>query len=294
MHTIGGTVSAFIGLTMACAMGVSAANASLAVSSGSAAAGGSVSLNLTFTKGTDQAPSALQWTLNYPTASVSKVTIATGSGATAAGKSVQCSGNTCLVSGTNNTALSSGVVAVATFKLSSSASGNLAVQLSNTVSASPSATSLTLTTANGVISVGSTFTLTLGVSPSGSGTVTANPSGGTYASGTQVCLTATPSSGWAFSSWSGATLNGSNCLTITANTTVTANFVRTYTLTLGVSPSGSGTVTANPSGGTYASGTQVCLTATPKAGWAFSSWSGATLNGSNCLTITANTTVTAT
>jgi hypothetical protein len=70
-----------------------------------------------------------------------------------------------------------------------------------------------------------TYTLTLLVSPSGAGTLTANPSGGTYASGTQVCLTETPNAGWAFSSWSGATVNSSNCLIVTTTTTVTANFV---------------------------------------------------------------------
>jgi hypothetical protein len=142
-----------------------------------------------------------------------------------------------------------------------------------------------------------TASLALNASPSGAGTVTANPSaaGGVYAEGTEVCLTATPNTGWVFSSWSGATLDGSNCLILTANTTVTANFqsAPSYTLILDVSPSEAGTLTANPSGGTYVSGTQVCLIETPNAGWEFSSWSGATVNSSNCLTITANTTVTA-
>ncbi len=71
------------------------------------------------------------------------------------------------------------------------------------------------------------YTLTLAAAPSGAGSVTPNPTptGGTYASGTKVCLTATPNAGWAFSSWSGSALDGSNCLVMNANASVTANFV---------------------------------------------------------------------
>ena len=69
-----------------------------------------------------------------------------------------------------------------------------------------------------------TYTLTLAVLPSGAGTVAANPQGETYVGGTRVCFTATPNAGWAFSSWSGATLDSQNCLVINADTTLTANF----------------------------------------------------------------------
>src|SRR5210317_2431793 len=48
--------------------------------------------------------------------------------------------------------------------------------------------------------------------------------GGTFASGTQVSLTATPSSGYSFSGWSnGSTANPLN-VTLNSNTSVTANF----------------------------------------------------------------------
>jgi hypothetical protein len=73
----------------------------------------------------------------------------------------------------------------------------------------------------------SCYSLTLSVSPSGAGAVSASPSsaGGLYAVGTQVCLSATPNPGWAFDSWSGATLDSNNCLTINGSVSVTANFV---------------------------------------------------------------------
>ena len=48
-----------------------------------------------------------------------------------------------------------------------------------------------------------TYTLTTSVNPPGAGIVTLNPAGGTYNAGTAVTLTATPNSGYTFSSWSG-------------------------------------------------------------------------------------------
>ncbi len=74
--------------------------------------------------------------------------------------------------------------------------------------------------------------LTLTLNATGMGTVTASPSSpdGTYYPGTQICLTATPNSGWVFSSWSGAALNGSGCFAITGNTAVTAVFTATSSL----------------------------------------------------------------
>jgi hypothetical protein len=68
----------------------------------------------------------------------------------------------------------------------------------------------------------------LTLSATGSGIVTANPISltGTYAIGTKVCLTATPSAGWRFVSWSGAALDSNNCLVLNSNASVTANFTQ--------------------------------------------------------------------
>ena len=140
-------------------------------------------------------------------------------------------------------------------------------------------------------------TLTLAVSPTSAGTVSAKPQPvrGTYIPGTKVCLTPAPKAGYAFSSWSGAKLDANNCLVMTANASVTAKFLRAYLMTLRVSPSGTGTVTALPASPNryYAGGTKVCLTATPKSGYAFGSWSGATLDSGNCVIVNSTLTITA-
>src|SRR5205823_5100578 len=127
-----------------------------------------------------------------------------------------------------------------------------------------------------------------------------------FDSGTQVTLTATPAQGSTFQGWSGGGCASTNpcTLTLTANTTVVANFARPR-FTLAVSPqgTGSGTVTSSPTGincgatcsASFASGTQVTLTATPARGSTFDGWTGGGCASTNpcTLTLTANTTVTA-
>jgi hypothetical protein len=72
-----------------------------------------------------------------------------------------------------------------------------------------------------------TYTLTTSVNPQGAGTVTLNPAGGTYTAGTTVTLTATPNSGYTFSSWSGDLTGSINPAQITmdGNKSVTAVFL---------------------------------------------------------------------
>jgi hypothetical protein len=84
-----------------------------------------------------------------------------------------------------------------------------------------------------------------------------------------------------------------NKVTIRGNTTITANFTQNaYTLTIAISPRGSGTVTKTPNQTTYHYGDVVKLTATPATNWHFVSWSVNVISGS--VTIRGNTSVTAT
>lgn len=109
------------------------------------------------------------------------------------------------------------------------------------------------------------------------GTVAKNPNQETYNSGASVTLTATPATGYQFSSWGGDANGSANPLTVTmnANKNITANFTlipaTAFTLTVNAQ---NGTVAKNPNQQTYNSGTIVKLTATPANGYQFSSWSG--------------------
>ncbi len=89
-----------------------------------------------------------------------------------------------------------------------------------------------------------TYTIAVSASPAGSGTVTG---GGTYNSGASVTVTATPNAGYVFVNWTEAgtqvSTNSSFTFPASANRTLVANFLATYTIAVSASPAGSGTVT---------------------------------------------------
>jgi hypothetical protein len=153
---------------------------------------------------------------------------------------------------------------------------------------------------NWVSSGGGNASLT--VSTTGSGTVSSNPAGiscpstcsHAFSGGSQVTLTPTPASGWAFTSWGGACSGSGGCtVSMNAAESVTATFVQNVTLTVTVA--GSGAVTSSPSGincpstcsASFAAGSQVTLTPTPANNWGFSGWSGA-CNGPDPCVVTMN------
>ncbi len=109
----------------------------------------------------------------------------------------------------------------------------------------------------------------------GSGTV--NPKSGIYSydPNTVISITAIPSAGWQFDSWSGdiSGTQTSISVTLSSNQDITAKFSKiTYPLTL--TCIGNGTI--NPEAGvhSYDPGTVVNITATPTEGWKFDGWSG--------------------
>ncbi len=121
-----------------------------------------------------------------------------------------------------------------------------------------------------------------------------SPTSGSYAAGTVVTLTATPNTGYRVKAWNGtnndSSTSNTNTVTMNSNKTVTVEFelipATQYTLTTSVSPIGSGSI--NPSGGNYASGTEVTLTAYPDSGWEFDHWGGAASGTNTSVTITMN------
>ena len=139
---------------------------------------------------------------------------------------------------------------------------------------------LTQVGSGGVTSTGAT-TGSSTISSAAAGTTNA-----TYNYNTSVVLTATASTGWTFTGWTGACVNATGTCTVpmTAAKAVTATFtINTYVLT--TTQVGSGGVTSSPTGitlaapgttnATYNYNTAVTLTEVPATGWTFTGWTGA-------------------
>ncbi len=147
------------------------------------------------------------------------------------------------------------------------------------------------------IPVGPTVTLTTNVSPAGSGSITVDPPGTSFSSNAVVTLTAVPASGKIFVRWTGASTATTNpiSLTLSGNKSITAVFTNApkyYVLSTNVTPgSNAGTITASiaPTTNGYAAGKIVTLTATPKAGFKFVKWSGASAALTAKISLTMNT-----
>jgi hypothetical protein len=107
---------------------------------------------------------------------------------------------------------------------------------------------------------------------------TTNPAPGTHSyGGGEVTITANPSEGYRFSGWTGDVPSGhenDNPLTVTmdSNKSITANFIRQYTLTITTTEGG----TTDPSPGIYVYdvGTEITIKAIPDSDYKFSGWSG--------------------
>ncbi len=121
------------------------------------------------------------------------------------------------------------------------------------------------------------------------GSVVKNPIQATYNHGSTVQLTATPSAGYTFTSWSGDASGSVNPVTVTmnGNKNVTANFTAIAGFTLNVTAV-NGSVTKNPNSLTYANGDVVALTAVPAVGYSFTSWSGNASGSVNPMNVTMN------
>ncbi|MGV3531248.1 MAG: InlB B-repeat-containing protein, partial [Chthoniobacteraceae bacterium] len=117
--------------------------------------------------------------------------------------------------------------------------------------------------------------LTLEAEATAGGSVTVESAQTTYDVGSSATITATAADGYEFTGWTGDAEGTQNPLIVTlnANKTVTANFVRTYVLTL--NPVGSGSIAVTPQQARYRSGQSVTVTAVPDDGYGFSGWTGA-------------------
>jgi hypothetical protein len=149
-----------------------------------------------------------------------------------------------------------------------------------------------------------TFPLTVLKAGTGTGTVTSTPAGidcgadcsESYAQGSVITLTATPTAGSTFTGWSGAcTGTGSCVVTMNGSQSVTATF-DTQTFALTVTVEGNGGVSSSPAGiacpdvctASFPQGTVVTLTAQTIAQYEFQGWEGAGCTGTGTCVVTMN------
>ena len=131
------------------------------------------------------------------------------------------------------------------------------------------------------------YTLTASAGEGGS----VSPKTGNFNAGTQVSITATPNSGYQFTSWSNGSTANPVTLTLNSNTSITANFevlINSYTLTVVSTDGGSAT-----GAGEYNEGTEVTLTATASDGYRFTGWSDGSTEESITITLNSDTALTA-
>ncbi len=131
------------------------------------------------------------------------------------------------------------------------------------------------------------YSVTLSSLPLAGGTTTG---GGLYNSGASVTISAVPAVGYTFTNWTEGTtvLSALKDFTfpLTANKVLVANFaINMYTLNV-TAPNG--TVVKNPNQATFSHGTSVQLTATPNAGYTFTSWSGDATGTTSPVTVIMN------
>ena len=244
-------------------------SATLSVPTAAATPGGTISLPLSLS-GSSGLFSALQWTLNYSGADVSRVEMLPGSASDAAAKVLNCVSSTgrytCLISGLNQAAIGDGVVATAVLAfsptttakssaisfggLSGSSAGGSAMNLGaagSTVtivqSANVSLAGLSCSPANLILPAAASCTVSLtAAAPSGGTLVTL----GYAAAGLTVSMPPSVSvpAGATQAGFSAGLSASSSTTQVIISATLNAN---TLSFTLGTSPSAPVSVSVTPS-----------------------------------------------
>ena len=152
-------------------------------------------------------------------------------------------------------------------------------------------TSLVPSPTSKAIKLGTIYTVEVAVNDPAMGTATG---GGEYIAGETATLEATPAANHNFVNWTyGSETSTDNPLSLVVNgdITVTANFEPVqYTLIAPTNDENKGTVTG---AGTYAHGTEVTLTATPKEGHKLLYWSDRSTENPRTITMTKNEAISA-
>jgi hypothetical protein len=132
--------------------------AALTLGAGSDIPGATVAIGITLSTNTLAPLAGLQWTVSYPPTQVSGITVIDGAAATAAGKTVSCSGGPgvyrCIVAGANQNLISTGVVALLSIQIAPAAApGSFPLELSGLLGTSELGTPVAVAGANGLLTV---------------------------------------------------------------------------------------------------------------------------------------------
>lgn len=201
-------------------------------------------------------------------------TAGSGSGiVSSAGGSISCSGK-------NPSAdkCTTGVLAPSVATLTAVASpGSVFAGWSGGCSRTTSSCEITMNqdkTVTATFNVQQTYLVSLLSSPTDGGTTAG---GGSYVAGSSASVSANAGTGFTFSRWTenGQSISTDNpyAFTVTASRSLTANFTsntpQRYSISTLSSPANGGTTTG---GGTFTSGTQASVSASPATGFTFSQW----------------------
>lgn len=215
---------------------------SLALSSGTAPANRTASLNLALTSPAGNEPVALQWRFSYPAGNVLSISAVAGSSATNAGKALSCTAGsgtyTCLAWGMNKNTIQNGTVAIVNLTIAASVAST-SIVIVNAAAASSSGQSLNASVTGGTVTGAgpSAPTLTsLACNPSSLGT-----------SGSTTCTL----------TLSGPSLAGGTTLSLSSSDALLPVPMAAITV-----PGGSATTTFNATAGSIASDQSATLTAT--------------------------------
>ncbi len=215
----------------------------LALSSGAASPGGAVSLNLSLSSASGSQPAGVEWTLAYSPSNIVSISASAGAAATAAGKSLSCTGSSgsymCFLTGLspgglNANPIENGVIAVVTATLSATSSG-ATINVTNALSTSAAGSAVQTTAAGGTIAAIVPLSLT---------SLNCNPGSVTSGASTTCAVTVNQ----AASATTAVALSSTNSL-ITIPATVTV-------------PAGASSATFTAAAGTTITKVTVTLTAT--------------------------------
>lgn len=117
---------------------------------------------------------------------------------------------------------------------------------------------------------------------------TTDPPPGTYSfgMGTVVTVRAIPDTTYRFTGWSGDAAGTTNPVSVTMDSSksISANFIKQYTLTL--TAGSGGTTDPSPGSHVYDTGTVVSITAVPDTHYRFTGWSGGAAGTTNPIAVT--------